>query len=108
MTQINFDSALLVRREQGPDTIELTGKSGSGKSYCFQTEEPRGTAEDWLKLLGFTTWVERAPGFIMSTSGKKQPCMVDCQVKATLIGYEKTYIHDRAVKPESTPDVMVL
>ena len=107
MTNIAFDSALLIRREQGPDTVEITGKSATGKVYCFQTEEPRGTGEEWLKLLGFDTWVERAPGFIMSRSSKKQPCMVDCQVKATLSGYEKKYLDERTVKPESTPAVKV-
>lgn len=98
MTTINFDSALLIRREQGPDVVEVTGSGGaSGQTYCFQSELPRGTTEKWLREMGFAKWVERAMGEVISSkSGKSQPGMVDTEVTATIAGEERRVITPQA------------
>jgi hypothetical protein len=99
MTTIKFDSALLIRREQGPDVVEISGAHSSEKVYCFQTDLPRGSGEDWLKELGFTEWVERAMGEIRSSkSGRVQPGMVDTAVVADVSGRnQRTIITRQAV-----------
>lgn len=97
MTNISFDSALLIRREQGPDVVEITGSHANEKVYCFQSDLPRGSAEDWLKELGFTEWVERSMGEIISSrSGRSQPGLVDSKVVASVSGYKRTILTRQA------------
>lgn len=107
MTTINFDSALLIRREQGPDVVEVTGSNASGKVYCFQEELPRDSAEKWLRELGFTKWVERSMGEIVSSkSGRTQPGLVDTEVTATIAGTERRVLTKQAkgyVEPSAEP-----
>lgn len=97
MTTVKFDSALLIRREQGPDVVEITGAHSSAKVYCFQSDLPRGSGEEWLKELGFTEWVERAPGELVSArSGRSQPGMVDSHVRASVGALTKTIVTRQA------------
>lgn len=81
MVNINFTSAFLQRPESGPAYVELTGEHANGETYCFGIHLPSGSAEDWLKKLGFTEWTERAQGVhVRKASGREVAGPVDTLV----------------------------